>query len=556
MQSIPTNPTHPDRPGRSPLRRALAISSLGVSALLAGCAVGPDYVQPDANVPTQFARAAERPAVTERDTLATWWTTLNDPLLTELVRRAIADNLDLKLADARVRQSRAARGVIAADFGPNIDMRGSYARQRQSANQFVFGGNGGGARGLLSRLPGISIQPGQAGPDGVIGPPTITVNPSGAGGAGGGGGGFPFGQFEQDLYQLGFDATWEIDVWGGIRRAVEAAQADIAAADESRRDVLVTLISEVGRNYVELRGFQKRLEIARRNIAAQRDTRDLARSRFAAGLVGELDVAQADSQLASSESVLPLLEAGEAQAAHRLGVLLGQAPGALLAELQPAAPIPLGPPGVPAGLPSDLLRRRPDIRRTERELAAATARIGEATADLFPRFSLTGSFGTVSADIANILDWRSRAFNIGPSVRWPIFDTWRIRSNIEVRNAQQEQALQAYYSAILIALEDVENALTLYAAEQRRFRSLQEAVTANRRALALSSELYSKGLTSFLNLLDAERSLFASEDALVQSERAVTTNLIALYKALGGGWSDAAPTTNSDASVPMAESMP
>ncbi len=528
------------------------------AAVLGGCAVGPDYVRPATTMPahwtglstttqpastTQPSHATTRPAA-----ITTWWKVFNEPKLDSLIERAARSNLDLRLAEARVREARAQRGVVAADFWPQANVTGSYAYRgtSETATEQASVKSGGGLARL--GLPGVTIKPGAANAAGGFDPPTITINPSSAGAAAAAAA-MPAVERDQNLFQAGFDASWEIDVFGRIRRSVEAAEAGIQATEEARRDVLVTLFAEVARTYVQLRTLQRRLAIARENIASQQETLVLTQSRLRAGLTSELDVAQASAQLASTQSQVPTLESAIKQAIYQLGILLGQPPGALLAELESEGPVPAVPPEVPIGLPSELLRRRPDVRQAERLLAAATAQIGVATADLFPRFSLTGSFGTQTADMQYFLDNRSLLWSVGPSVRWPIFDGWRIRSNIQVQNARQEQALAAYEKAVLVALQDVENALVVYAAEQQRYRSLAEAVASNQRSFELSSELYRRGLAPFLNVLEAQRALYLSQDAMVQSESLVVGNLIALYKALGGGWDveDAAldPQANS-----------
>ena len=342
--------------------------------------------------------------------------------------------------------------------------------------------------------------------------------------------------FDNNVYQAGFDASWEIDVFGGNRRAVEAGKAEVAAAEFGRRNVLVTLLGEVARNYVELRGCQRRLEIATNNLKTQQDALALTEDRFKKGLTSDLDVQQAATLLANTRAVIPTLETGIQDYIHRLGVLLGQPPEALLAELSAPAPIPSGPPEVPVGLPSELLRRRPDIQQAERQLAASTARIGVATADLFPKFSLTGIAGYESTSASDWFAGGSKFWSLGPTVQWRIFDAGRIRANIRVQNARQEQSLAAYEETVLMSFEDVENSLVAYAKEQIRRRSLEDAVTSSKDSLHLANQLYSNGLASFINVLDAERSLYQAEDALVQSDKAVTQNLISLYKALGGGW--------------------
>ncbi len=343
---------------------------------------------------------------------------------------------------------------------------------------------------------------------------------------------------DYNLYNAGFDAAWELDIFGGTRRAVEAANAEIGAAEYSQRDVLVSLLAEVARNYIGARGYQQRLAITRQNIQVQQEILDLTSNRFQNGLSSDLDVQQATALLTATEAQVPSLETGFDQSVHHLAVLLGQPPGALMDEMSVEKPIPLTPPAVPVGLPSDLLQRRPDVQRAERELAAATARIGVAKADLFPKFSLTGFAGLESISADNWFDYASRYWSAGPTVQWELFEAGSIRANVRVQNARQEQALDAYQQTVLVALEDAENALTAYAREQIRRESLSQSVQANEQALELSTQLYKSGLADFLHVLDSERSLYAAQDALVQSDQTVSLNLVQLYKALGGGWQE------------------
>ena len=473
---------------------------------LSGCMVGPNYRAPQAPVPAAWSEAQPSGAEARAAAMTQWWTTFKDPLLESLIARAVQSNWDLRTAAGRVREARVLRGVAGADLWPTINVSGSYTRQRSSENAIPLS------------LGGAS--------------------------SGTSGGGTPFLRglkLEQDLFQTGFDASWEIDLFGGVRRSIEAADADLAASQEDLRNTLVSLLAEVARNYVEVRGFQRRLAIAQENLKAQQDTLELTRARFNAGLTSELDVTQAASQLATTQSQIPPLETALKQGIHRLGVLLGQAPGALLEELSTAAPIPSVPPKVPAGLPAELLRRRPDIRRAERQLAAATARIGVAEADLYPKLSLTGSLGLESLKLADLPQGASRFWSVGPTLSWPIFDAGRIRANIAVQDARTDQQLSTYAQTVLTALEDVENGLVAYSREQVRRMQLTQAVEANRRAVALANELYRNGLGTFLNVLDSERALFASESDLAQSEATVSSDVVALYKALGGGWETIAP---------------
>jgi NodT family efflux transporter outer membrane factor (OMF) lipoprotein len=455
-----------------------------------GCMVGPNYQQPKTAAPTQWSAPMAGGETNLEPSLASWWKSFNDPQLDSLVERAVRTNQDLRIAEARVREARALYRIASSQLWPTVDAGSSYARQNQSKNQPVLGS--------LPMPPGIP--------------------------------------YENNVYQAGFDASWEIDVFGGNRRAVEAGKAEVAAAEFGRRNVLVTLLGEVARNYVELRGCQRRLEIATNNLKTQEEALALTQDRFNKGLTSDLDVQQAKTLLANTGAVIPALEDGIQGYIHRLGVLLGQPPEALLAELAAPAPIPSAPPLVPAGLPSDLLRRRPDIQLAERQLAASTARIGVATADLFPKFSLTGVAGYEGTSASDWFSGGSKFWSLGPTVQWRVFDAGRIRANIRVQNARQEEALAAYEETVLMSFEDVENSLVAYAKEQIRRRSLEDAVTSSQDSLHLANQLYSNGLASFINVLDAERSLYQAEDALVQSDKAVTQNLISLYKSLGGGW--------------------
>ncbi len=462
---------------------ALAILMLGA------CTVGPDYQKPSPSVPREWSEKgpgvdpATSRATTQTAQVAQWWKTFGDAELTSLVERAARSNLDLQLAESRIREARALRGVSAGALLPEVNASANYSRNRGSENV---------------PIPGAGIQ--------------------------------------SNLYQAGFDASWEIDVFGGIRRTVEAADAEVEASVESRRDVLVTLVAEVARNYIEVRGLQAQIGIARQNLDAQRKTLELTQARFQAGRAAELDVVRAQAQVSATSSQIPVLDSQRIQVTIGLSVLLGQSPGSLREELIQAAMIPAPPPEVPVGLPSDLLLRRPDLRRAERELAAATAGIGVATAELYPKFSLTGFFALESVTASDFAKWGSRAWSVGPTIQWSIFQGGRIRAKIEVQNARQEQAAIVYERSILVALQEVENALVAYAKEQAHRADLSDSVAANVKAADLANQRYTQGLVDFLSVLDAQRSLYASQDALVLSESRISENLVALYKALGGGW--------------------
>jgi len=460
--------------------------AVAVLLILTGCAaVGPDYVPPDPSLSDAWhseLKGGLSSTETDPQIMAGWWTALNDPVLSNLIERAASGSLSLKEARARVWEARARRGIYRADKYPSVSVSGS-------------------ASATGSREVGDDM--------------TETYKSS-----------------------LGFDASWELDLFGSVRRSVEAAEADLQASQENLRDVLVTLFAEIARNYVEVRTYQTRLTVAEESLEAQQETYNIARWLLQAGMAEQLDLEQAAYSLESTKSQLPSLRTGLEEAKNRLAVLVGEQPGAVHQELEQRGPIPVAPLQLAVGVPADLLRRRPDLRRAERELAAQTARVGVATADLYPKFSLSGSIGleTVSSKGLFSGGTQTYAMNLGPSFSWPIFNRGAIRQNIEVQNALQEQTLIQYESAVLNALEEVENALKAFAEEQNRKQALDQAASAARRAVELAQSKYRAGLIGFGDVLDAQRSLLSFRDNLAQSEGTVTTSLIALYKALGGGW--------------------
>ncbi|MCC6951294.1 MAG: efflux transporter outer membrane subunit [Phycisphaerales bacterium] len=471
-----------------------AVVAVGVAALawLAGCTVGPEHSVPEMKGPEHFRGAGG--GITSRPveggaapgSLGAWWESMADPVLTSLVERALEGSLDRRVAIERVREARALRGVAAGAMSPEVAASASAVRSRGSQS---------------------------------VGSPVVDSDGT-------------------NLYRVGLDASWELDVFGGLRRGVQAADADLGAAVESERLVRVTLAAEVARTYCEYRGLQARAALARRTIESQRSTLDVAASRSKAGLWAEIEAEQARAQLATRESQLPPLLAAQQQASYRLAVLMGREPGALVEELAAEAEVPVPPSEVPVGLPADLLRRRPDIRRAERQLAAATARTGVATAELYPKFFLTGAAGLSSGEVASLPDSQSVAWSIGPTMRWKLFQGGRIRANIAAADARQRAAVLVFEQSWLTALEDVESTLTAFVQEQSRRERLTAAVEANRRAVDLADSRWKNGIGDFLTVLVNQRQLFDSEDQLVQSHTAVSTSLARLYKALGGGWAD------------------
>ncbi|OGQ98264.1 MAG: hypothetical protein A2505_10655 [Deltaproteobacteria bacterium RIFOXYD12_FULL_55_16] len=466
-------------PGRYSLTLCLCLP------FLASCMMGPDFQRPETKVSAQWlgqAPVAVETAPAAVQDLAQWWTAFNDPRLTSLVERAMQANLDLRLAESRIRQARASLGIAGADLGPAVDTAASFSRSRNPASS--------------SRSEAVT----------------------------------------GNLYQLGFDAGWEIDLFGGLRRGVEAAGADLDAARESRRDLLVSLSAEVAGNYLNLRSLQQRLAIARQNLKAQEHTASLTSQRFSAGFASKLDVVRAEALAATTAGQIPLLEAQARQTIYSLSLLLGSEPSALLAELTPEGPLPVALAAVPLGLPSDLLLRRPDIRKAEAGIHAATARIGVARADLFPSFTISGALGLQGTTFSSTFNRASTAWSFGPALNWPLFDLGRVRANLELKEAVQEEELLSYEQTVLTALGEVEHALIASSREEEHRQAMARAVAANRTAVELATALYTAGQNDFLTVLDAQRSLYAAEDALAQSSRNVSTNLVALFKALGGGW--------------------
>lgn len=470
-----------------------------VALAAGGCLVGPDFSPPATDTPPAFIRPNAAPgtqpakvAVPAPVDVVQWWRTFNDPELTSLVERSTQRNLDLSLASARLRQARAAAGIVGATELPDINAGAAYTR------------SGAGHGGRAS-------------------PPAF-------------GPGHHNTAFRSNNYTAGFDASWELDVFGGIRRDIESADASIDAAVEDRRDVLVTLLSEVAVDYIQLRGFQHQILIAQENLATQRHTLKITQQKFDAGFVSRLDVANASADVDATLTQIPSLESQAQQDIYAISVLLGEEPGALVAELSGGKPTPLTPPEVPIGLPADLLARRPDIRRSLAQLHAATAQVGVATADLYPKFTLVGSLNLSASRAGGLGSWANNLWSVGPSMTWPVFAGGRIVANIQVQEAIRDQSLITYDQTVLTALNDVDSALVAYAREQQRRDALSDEVNDFRQSVDLSNRLYDQGQTDFINVLTAERSLLGAQTALAQSDVLISTDLVALYKALGGGW--------------------
>jgi len=465
---------------KSSLRTAASVSLL--LTLMLGCrAVGPDYRVPEPAPPAAPLPQAIEGTAIDCSEVAAWWAVFNDPVLTQLVDRALCANRTIQGGIASVREARARLGISRAGLLPEVDAGGAYRRFRNSDN---------------AGAPG-----------------------------------------EGDFYTAGFDASWELDLFGRRRRAIEAAQSEFEANVATLEQIWVSVAAETARVYTQLQTVRQRLAVAHTNLAVQADTLDLVESRAKAGISDALAVEQARYNLERTRATIPGLLSEEEAALNALAVLTGTMPGELDAALTAAAPIPTAAPRVVVGIPADLLRRRPDVRAAERRLAAQTARIGVAEADRYPTFRLTGSVGLESLEEGSFLESGSRFFGISPSVVWPIFRAGSIRANIEVQHALQEQALAAYEQTVLEAVRELRDALAAYGREFARCEALRNAAQAARDAVALAQNQYTNGLADFNAVLDAQRSLLSFEEAVTISEGAITDHLIRVYKALGGGWS-------------------
>ncbi len=454
-----------------------------VTLILAGCAaVGPTYQPPRPEIPDQWHELPASISPQADSETNTWWTLFNDPLLDDLIARATAANRDLRRAEASIRAARARRIVAVATGSLATSALSTHSRRSENSSSSS--------------------------------------------------------DETQNLFQLGFDAGWELDVFGGVRRAVESADASLAASHEDFRAVLVSLQAEVARNYLELRGNQRRRATAMENITTQEKTVALVRGRFEMGLSNELDLVQALTQLALTRAVIPPLDRAIRQAMHQLAILAGQPPANFIALLTGTATGPMIPPRLPVNLPAETIRQRPDIRAVERRLAAATAEIGVATADLFPKFSLDALFGLRSSSLGDLVAAGSRYWSVGPTINLALFDQGKGRAAVKINEARRDELLAEYEQTVLTALAEVEDGLVAFAHEQTTGQILAEAVISGEKAVRIANGLYEAGLTDFLDVLASERALYQSQDQLAQSNQQLTLAMVAIFKALGGGWQD------------------
>lgn len=466
---------------------------------LSGCMVGPNYQQPDIPMPQRFVEERTDPVAVCNDDFYQWWKRFDDPYLNDLIQEAIGANFDMRIAVERIFQARAQYRIRSADLWPEFNFNAVATRTRNSQNFF----------------------------DTASGTSNVAVM--------------------ENFFMVGFDAVWELDFFGKFRRAKRAAYAQWEATIEDAQNVMLSIIAEVARNYVSIRAFQRRIELDLQKVSLDKEELVLRKALFEAGLNSEVEVANAKANLERNKSTVPNLETSIKQGIYGLAFLLGRQPESMVCEFEHTGIIPCGRDRVPVGLPSELLRRRPDIRRAERQLASATEQIGVAVADYFPRISLTGTtvaggqlvgstWGFQSKQLNNLFSSGSQTWSVGPSILWNIIDFGRIRGNVAYQTSLQREALIVYEQTVVASLKDVEGALVAYFEEQKRLYSLTEQIIADQRSLQLALDLFQAGLSSELNVITARQQLLDSEIQQVDSEEALTSNLIALYKALGGNW--------------------
>jgi len=484
-----------------------SIIAILAATALSGCAVGPNYHRPATPVAQQFppAGAAQTPSqesaassdiYSHTPTQTEFWKQFDDPVLNSMVGDALTANYDLRIALGRLVQARALRNESLFDLAPTVTASGGFNKQRTPAVEDPFGG-----------------------------------------------------PYTTKMYDAGFDATWELDFFGGVRRGIQARNAELEGEVANLHDAQVSVIAEVARNYFELRGEQTQLAVARANVKNQQQVLGLAQAELRAGSGTDLDVARAQSQLSTTLSTIGPLEAAVSRSIHRLGVLTGRDPDALTAVLSAPHDLPPLPPIVPVGTPEELLRRRADIRAAERNLAASTALVGVAVSNLFPKVTFTGSFGYAAAEPAYLGSSGSRSYIIGPGITWAAFDLGRVRAQIAGARAGAVIALDQYHETVLNAIEETEDALVTHARDRDQLRHAQDAARASATAARLAEIRYRGGMVDFLSVLDAERTELQTEDALAQSRTEAATSLIAVYKALGGGWETAPLPRYTDASI-------
>ncbi|MCC6954481.1 MAG: TolC family protein, partial [Deltaproteobacteria bacterium] len=482
------------------------------AALLAqGCSwipsVGPDYVPPTVSLPDRWRAMEERTTTAPESAFrSSWWSSFRDPVLDTLVQHAVEKNFSLEAARSRAREARLIRAQVGGAFLPQVNLGGSYARIRRNLNTVL--------------IPGANT-----GVDPVTGAGAINTRDP-----------------EQDLYDASFDSSWEIDIFGGLRRQYEAAEASAEAAEESLRSAQISLVAEVVRNYFEYLSLAKRVSIADKNLHAQGESAQIVKARFDAGLSSELDLAQANAQLETTRATVPALRAAWTASTNALAVLLAENPVSVSDVLRNTKQLTAEssivdslPREMSVGAPSEILRLRPDVRQAERQLAASSALIGAAIGELFPKVAITGSFGYQSIESSGFLDAANRVWRIGPGISVPLFAGGRLWNEVRVQRERNTQALKSYEETVVRALAETDTAIAAFLRQHERFDALAKALVASRRALELSQDLYKQGLVDFQRVLDSERATFAAEDQLAQSENEIIASVARVYKALGYG---------------------
>ncbi|WP_027061997.1 efflux transporter outer membrane subunit [Mesorhizobium loti] len=475
---------------RGPVAAGRLIVPMITAVFLTGCVVGPDYQTPILPMPANWS--GQKPTKSAQPAqLSQWWQRLRDPTLNTLVEEAVAGNLDVATAKAKIREARASYRQSAGTLLPSLDGSGSVTRNKSAETT-------SGANSIYSE------------------------------------------------YQSGFDASWELDLFGANRRGVEAARYGVDGSQEELRSTLLSLVGDVASYYTQARGYQARIALARRSAVSQRQTAELTRTMLLAGSATAADVAKAMGQAASTEAAVPTLEASYAEAVHRLSVLTGRPPAALVERLKRGKPIPSPRLPMPTGIPADILLSRPDVRMAERQYAQYTAKVGQAEAARYPSVSLTGNISTAALNLGDLGKNSSIGWSFGPSLSVPLFNAGQLQAAADVARAQRDQYFIAYRASVLTALEDVENALVLMAQERIRIGKLAASAKSYGEAASLEGTLYKAGETSLLDVLDAQRSLYSAEDSLLQSRVLLATNYIALNKALGGGWDGAVDSSKPE----------
>ncbi len=466
----------------------------GLSVFISGCTAGNDYRKPATEMPEKWTGSDE--SSNNKNATLKWWSCFRDKILSSLVEKALENSHDIKMASARLRQSRALNASASSYLWPQADASASYKR------------TGSGSNDRTSSFSSSS---------------SVSSSPSSAGGS------------EYDSFRAGFDASWELDFFGGNRKGVEAAEADVRASEEDVKAVMLTVSAETAADYLDLRAVQEQIEASSRNLETQRKILEITGRKYRAGLTSRLDYTSAEASVASAEAKIPELEAAERSLIYSIGVLTGEGTS-VLPLLSQKAKVPPSPPSIPVGMPSDLLERRPDIKKAEAQLHSASARTGAARAEYFPKISLTGSFGYAGQDADSFLNWSSRSWSFGPAVSIPVFNAGRIAANIEAKSALEEQAIANYEKTVLTALMDVETALFSYSRNMKKHSHLADSAGRNAEAAEMAMNLYSAGKIDYSRVLEAKRSQYISEEALAASNGKLAADIVSLYKALGGGW--------------------